>query len=283
MRQDLAKVICEDGRRGPRGDFGCQQAYDRRFRYRVDGDRREEYASLDALPSRQPMRGVHRYRRHFSENLGPLRGLIARSRGKHWDRVYGELCRLVSPTGSNLERHVHQHLRDFIHTQTRMGEYGVEYSAREGGWLPIDVGYRWRRVDYFVHPVSRCVQRIKRRSVQEQRVQGTLLPGEDASTRYARLGGIWFQLRLEPALYRTTKANGAVTSELIRSDLGAEAVAVACRARGVKGLRWYGAFENERRRRHLAYGDDLVAVAKRALGRKELRRRGLVNEQPQLV
>jgi hypothetical protein len=283
MRQDLAKVICEDGRRGPRGDFGCQQAYERRFRYRVAEDRCEEHAALDALPSHQPIRRAHRYRRWFSENLGPLRGLVARSRGKHWDRVYGELCRLVSPTGSNLERHVHQHLRDFIHTQTRMGEDGVEYFDRSGRWQPITDGDRARRVDYFVHPVSRCVMRIRRRPSREPRERPIFLSGATASTRYAMLGGLWFELRLEPARYREVVSHDGTRTELARRDAGAEVVEQVCRARGVEWLRWRSAVENERRRRLLVYGGDFVAAAKRTLSRKELRRLGLVNDPPQLV
>jgi hypothetical protein len=282
MRQDLAKVICEDGRRGPRGDLGYQKAYERRYRYRTPEDRTEEYAELDALPSRQPVGRPRGQRRGFSENLGPLRGLIARSRGKHWDRVYSELCRLVSPTGTNIERHVHQHLPDFIHTQTRLGEDGVEYFDRWGCWRPISDGRRWRRVDYFVHPVSRCVLRIKRRPYREPPERPTILPGAHDLSRYAMIRGIWFELRLQPAEYRTVVIGGTQRLEVFSRDIAADLVEQALRARGVHRLSWRSLFENERRRRILAYGADLVASAKRTLSRKELRRLGLVNDPPRV-
>jgi hypothetical protein len=276
MRPDLAKVICEDGRRGPRGYMGCRKGYERRLRYRNADDRDQAHADLDAMPAYESMtRRLSGGGRWFSENLGALRGLVARSRGRNWDRVYGELCRLVSPTGSNIERHVHQHLPDFIVTRTRMGEGGVECIGWRGEWRPVAEAGRGQ---YFVHPISRCVMRIKRRRADrpppEQRL---IVPGADPLTRYGRLSGLWYELRLEPALYLRVSSTDGLRVRLAQRDLAAELVGDVLRGREPRTWRGEPAHEHDRRRRVLVHGDDLVAIGKRSLGRRELRRLGLVN------
>ena len=167
MRQDLAKVICEKERKGSRDYMGGTKGYEQEFRYRNREDRDEEYADLDCLPKQESM--TRRLRaggtRNFSENLGALRGLIAKNVGKNWDKLYSAICAQVSPTGTNLERHVHQHLPDFIYAKTRMGEHGVEVFTVPGsfddGWEPITKIQSWRRAAYYVHPVTRCIVKIK--------------------------------------------------------------------------------------------------------------------------
>lgn len=89
MRQDIAKVICEDGRRGSRDNTGIDQRHDKFYRYRDKDseDRNGEYAHLDALPRHEGMR--HRVKigygelRGFSENLAPIRGLVVKNVGKN--------------------------------------------------------------------------------------------------------------------------------------------------------------------------------------------------------
>jgi hypothetical protein len=160
MRRDIKKVICEDGRRGDKSYSGGQKDFDGYFKYsRESDDRFEEFADLDCLPKQESMtKRLGWEMRSFSENLGALRGLVTKNVGKNWDKIYSDLCKIVSPTGSQVERHVHQHLGDFIEIDTRINSAGeIEVQKYSGSWEPLS--YAW--VDYYVHPKTRCICRIK--------------------------------------------------------------------------------------------------------------------------
>jgi len=285
MRQDLAKVICEDARRGSRDYMGGRKGYVAELRFRVAADRDRDHSELECLPGHESMRGrLSGNRRRFSENLGALRGIVLRAVGHPWDDVYGELCRLVSPTGSNIERHVHQHLGDFLIMKTRMGSGGVEYCNSSGAcWTPLgeDRG-RWRRRQpCYVHPLSRLVLRVPDPARREAPpARRSVLPGDGPLSRYARLKGIWYELRLEPAAYRRVPTGTGDAWRLIVHDcaivqLANDMLAAGHRA-GAPPQRLDLLREQELRIR--LYGRDLVAIAKRGLNRRDLRRQGLRND-----
>src|ERR1700677_2812836 len=110
MRTDIAKVICEDARRGSRDDSKMTARFKAAFKpSRDNDDRHEDYNDLDCLPRTEGMQSRIKHnwgeRRDFSENLGALRGLIVKNVGKNWDKIYSALCQLVKPNGINIHRH----------------------------------------------------------------------------------------------------------------------------------------------------------------------------------
>lgn len=199
MRPDLAKVICEKERKGDRSYMGGTKGYDKDYQYRNAEDR-EDYGDLEALPKHEGMtRRLRAYgTRNFSENLGAIRGLIHKHVGKNWDKLYSAICAQVSPTGTNIERHVHQHLEDFIFIQTRMGERGVEVHAFRT-WEPLSTYGGWRRADYYVHPVSRCIVRIKhtKKRPSQRKSQTVMLPVDEMHQLHL-IDRVWWLVALEP-------------------------------------------------------------------------------------
>jgi hypothetical protein len=292
MRQDLAKVICEDGRRGPRGYMGGNKGYARKRRYRVAEDRDRDYASLESMPGHESMTArLPNGGRWFSENLGALRGLIARSCGSKWDTLYSELCRLVSPVGTNVQRHVHQHLEDFIAIRTRIGEQGIEHcptGAWAGVWRPLRD--RHRRMAYFVHPLSRRIVRLE--PVPARPAPGQppmILRGMDADSRHVYLLGVWYRIGLQVACWSTTpqveRQDGVSIScsrEVVTpQDRFTLAIAQAMPAYiiGDLGPAPGRPVDLQRLRRHL-FGADLIPVSKHGLNSRELRRLHLRNAGP---
>lgn len=161
MRDDLAKVICEKERRGDRTYNAGIKKYDERFYPKHDNEHHdEEYYKLDCLPTSESMtKRLGWNKRSFSENLGAIRGLIVKNVGKNWDKLYSQICEQVSPTGTNVERHVHQHIEGYIETKTRIGENNeIQFNDGYSDWQHIK--YCWP--DYYVHPISRCITKVNK-------------------------------------------------------------------------------------------------------------------------
>jgi len=285
MRPDLAKVICEDARRGPRDYMGGRKGYGAALRFRVAEDRGRDYSALECLPGHESMRArLGGNGRRFSENLGALRGIVIKAIGHPWDAIYGELCRLVSPSGSNIERHVHQHLRDFLITRTRMAESGVEYCDCSGGYwtsLTAERRWGWHRQPCYVHPLSGLVLRVPEPPRRETRIRRQcVLPADDPLSRYAQIKGIWYALRLEPASYRRIScASGDVWEPIVRDCAIAQLANEmhTAGARAVVAPKRLGA-RREQEVRIALYGGDLVAITKKGLNHRELRRQKLKND-----
>ncbi len=279
MRSDLKKVICEDGRRG---SGGYTKGWEKNFE---DRDSDSEFAKLECLPSVESMtKRLGGDKRGFSENLGALRGLIAKNVGKSWDKLYSQICRQVSPTGTRVEQHVHQHLPDFIHIQTRIGPTGkIEVIQFRGNWEAIDA-LRFSRRDYYVHPKTRCIVRLKKagsykvdmregRAEAAKRRQDIFRTTDDPLLQLHRMKGLWWAVTLErfdkdnidqkktdllvkdpwelwPSRY--SYATGAYTTAVVRPSWKLKAT--------------YGL-------------EDVIGVKRRILNKKELRLYGLTNRQ----
>lgn len=214
-RKDLAKALCEDGRRGSRDYMGGNKGFEKDHKFRNAEDREEEYSDLESLPKRESMkyrlRGDWDGGRQFSENLAPLYGLIHKHVGKNWDKLYSEICELAPPNGSNIFRHVHQHLHDYIGTNTQLCADGTIQVNRYDGWYsPESAGY-----DYYVHPTSRCIIRVDpSKKVSRYAHLKSWLPAHvpladicrvTESELYVKFYGIWYVYRLVEPIIGTKK------------------------------------------------------------------------------
>ncbi len=220
MRPDIHKVICERERRGSR-DYNPGKDYDSRFRVSREHreDREEEYHELENLPKYESMQARFGYddSRAFSDRLGAIKGLIRKSEGKNWDKIYSELCRHVSPTGTVVQQHVHQHLESYICRETRIGPDGdVECLGTWDNWVaPHQI---WP--DYYVHPKTRCVTKVKgrpknrRRGSRQEREaaerHARFRYSENPLVQYHKINGMWFLIQLAPVTYEFKTVPGLV-------------------------------------------------------------------------
>ncbi len=106
MRQDMSHLLVERGHGGRswKSDKGCSRFQ----RYR--GDDADEPPRTRVGPIRQP---------HFSEYFPPLLRYLRRQVGRPWDRVHAEICRGLR-LDSAVQKHVRDHLDDFVATRTWM-------------------------------------------------------------------------------------------------------------------------------------------------------------------
>lgn len=131
----LAEELIECGRAGgwpkPRGAV----------RYRREGG-----DELARTKERMKLDGASK---SLTDNLEPLYRFLDTHVGKHWDKVYAELCRKLDKT-SMQGQHVFQHLRHMVVQKITMRD-GVPHGQSEWGTLrPLRGNGRWP--DFYVDP-----------------------------------------------------------------------------------------------------------------------------------
>lgn len=165
MRHDIKKVICERERRG---HFeGPEKGYDRRSRSHNRDDHDEEFHQYD-LPKYESLTKRYGYnRKSFSDRLRAIEGFIRKNVGRHWDKVYSEVCQLAKPNGTNTHYHVHQHLEDFIEINTFIGDDSeIRYVTKGRFSFMRKEDNRIAKCpkDFYVHPISKQICFNKKRA-----------------------------------------------------------------------------------------------------------------------
>lgn len=96
MRPDMNKVIVERARRG-----SDMKYHDWRAKFRRD---------IEYLPNNQSMTKIYGWqRKDKSENLAPIFGFLRKSVGKNWDDIYSIICKTF-----NRNKVINQHILDHV-------------------------------------------------------------------------------------------------------------------------------------------------------------------------
>ena len=243
MRPDMFKVIVER----PRVGGGCDRLH------------RALVADLDA-PLHQGMTRPYKNRKGLNENLSPLRRFLESRIGKHWPKIYAEICENLRPS-STVQQHVRDHLADFVATWTFIKDGEIWVHDRRPCRLDET------RSRFFVHPVSGCLMRNKKwqsyfsKRREQQAQEAAKIPERRRDIRenlqLHKLKGCWYEVTLAPIASRRQTRTGplnALRDEVIGAGLS-----------GLNRLELYGRF-------------DVLATSKRQLSRRELRKYRLEND-----
>lgn len=248
MREDMFKVIVERPR------LGRKYAAKTKLRY-------------DKQPGRKHVSGKRMALEHagctkcLNENLAPLKRYLHKQVGRPWNKVYSEISQHLD-TGSTVKQHVRDHLSDFIMVNVSVSEDGAFFSAR--GWGGPSSPDRWwaelyvdpndgliKRTDKLCRKLGQRSLREKYREDRKRRALGWRYDHnlrELNETRFlVKLNGCWFQLDTDyrPIDKAQRRLNGRDLVEAFRRQNGDHSWRV---------------------------------LAKRQLGRKELRAHKLRNE-----
>jgi hypothetical protein len=274
MRADMSRVIVERPRRG-----GLT--------------RRGRSLSFDDLSQHEGMRRRHRIGgnwKELNENLAPLRRYLERQVGRPWSKVYSEITAHLR-ADNTVQQHVRDHLRDFVAVKP-LRHAGLYANRMSGLWhQPLYVDERdgiLKRTDRL--PEEKAHRRA-RRNPPPRPVDRVALA---ANRELRRIDGFWYELRLAPMpdpVYRAVverrhvplkpfrRHSPLVEIEVTVRRLVGPAIRDAVTGRPVavgpeidEERAWI-----EYRRRH---PDRRYAVAKRRLGKTELRRHGLHDHAP---
>lgn len=270
MRDDLTKVLCEQPRVRSWDHYSNYRnldKFERQYDDAFDEDDGEPFAGVGS-GYRESMKYRYGYdTKSFGEHLSPLYGLVRKNVGRKWDKVYSELKQSFdarSATGN----HIFQHLYDQLANpaETYIGDDGkvwVRYSY--GSDKPIRESY----YEFYVDPrdgiLKRNLQRKTFRQVQRQRAVEKAR--EDAKIKRVvnteielhNIEGVWFEIKFKT--FGGTKKqievkNSYSKSVYYRTETEYPYTFDVLEKRTVQKAR--------------------VAVSKRTISHKELKRYGLV-------
>jgi hypothetical protein len=191
MRKDLNKVLCERPRHNHEDKFHNYRHH-KKFK-NLNGE------ELENLPAREGMKVRYKHGgwdKNFNEHLSPLKGIIRKSVGKKWDKVFSELCQ-VFDRRSVINQHIVQHLRDFIAIETFLD--GTDIWVKER-WRNTPIADGW--YEFFVDPRTGIVRRnrhfrsyrqarketARREAAEKAKVHRVI----DDKTELFLVNGVWF-------------------------------------------------------------------------------------------
>jgi hypothetical protein len=250
-------VIVERPRRG-KGGYAAAA----RLRNDLDG------------PQRLGTRAGYGYR-GLNENLAPLRRYLRSQVGRPWNKVFSEICAGIDRRNT-VQQHIHQHIHDFIAVDVGVHEDQWVDLSNRGGFRPNGAGIYQ---ELFVDPHSGLIRvnndyRSWRRSVAErrQREQAEIDARRrvlDLRTLLLLVDDVWFCVEVDelPQRYCVEKI---IDGKPHRHVLAEGRYDVILRRRISRAM------SDELRQCKYLYGsDEVYAVSKRQISKREMRRHQL--------
>ena len=237
MREDMAKVIVERPRRG-----SSMRGPGKGYR------RKQQRLGPDEQPRREGMKRIYGYdTKELNEHLGPLRRFLESKVGHLWDRVFAEICARIN-RNSAVQDHVRDHVFDFVEVHVVLID-GVPCHA-EGRWYGEPLR-SWRRFgSFYVCPKTGILKRVKVPKPKPKAPEPKPVP----------VGGDRFCRKIDDAWYLLTVERFPAVPGFV--------------SRFSPDPRQFDVAEGRRLDRDEAirlYGKPVYAVAKRLLGKRELR------------
>lgn len=258
MRDDIAKKILEP----PRYGGGGKNQFKKHER-RAGKDPRK----WDTLPKKESMKrpNIRGWNgKYFNATTTPLDGFLRKSVGRPWDKVYSEICSALRPTSATLKR-VFSYL---IPNMVELHPY-----FKEGSNIPYNPGWgpRYARSEVWGFYVDRhgLLKDNGSPKAKLRQARNYIKRSRDASRRrindfeeYRKLNGSWFHV-----WYKNVREGESGYDVILRKEI-------------MVG-RW-GSPELERSNgvathmgKRLGWGRYRVAVEKRQISKKEIKREGL--------
>lgn len=187
MRDDMHKVLVER----PRTFRGCRSSHGRYPRRERAGQ-----AAFEELPLREAL-GRGYGTKALNENLAPLRRFLERRVGRRWDRVFAELSARIDG-GSAIQRHILQHLDDFVARQVVEVGGVLHHAPRWGGLEPLHAARRFGRAILYVCPRTGLLRPSppapSRRTQPARALPSFVRVGP--TSYWLRREGVWFAVEL---------------------------------------------------------------------------------------
>ena len=241
MRADMAKVIVERPRKKgcawnkPKGALRRLQRYDE-----------------DGPPVREGIKACWGAgTKYLNEHLGPLRRYLDKQVGRPWDKVFSEICEHID-RGSAVQDHVRDHISDYVTTQVILID-GILCNGEGRNYGEPLQEMRYRR-PWYVCPRTGILRRVKATS-GKRRPRATIsnLPRyiPVSETLQCRIiDGAWHLIILKPLPERSCPRDRCPDVDIVLKRPVVEITPAEAR-------------------RH--FGAAVYAIAKRRLGRSELR------------
>jgi len=270
MREDLNKLLCERERVGHSDRYGNYRRL-KHFEDKSDIEDSDELFTGVGSSHRESMKIRYGYdTKSFNENLNPLRGFIRSSVGKKWNKVYSEICKVFDKR-SVINQHILVHLFQYVETKDIVvGANGkLWYRPTEYVFSTEPHPLKESSVEYYVDPRDGILkyndghqtqrQAARQRAVERAKEKAAVLRVLNDQTELHNISGSWFEVKFEHVAGQTETE--MVTDYYRKNWL---------RTRTVYPYRFDVLAKQ-------TVAEKRVAVSKRQLSHKELRKYGLTN------
>jgi hypothetical protein len=161
----------------------------------------------DEVGGRESMRKRYNHgydRKHFNENLNPLKGWLHSCIGKKWDKCYSEL-RKKFDARKVVNNHILEHLYQYIQIHTKVVDGQVMALQRwsDKGYVPVkEISH-----DYYVCPRDGTVKvthkqprrsLIKQKEAEQRQKQLAVERYLDSHNVLRFIDGVWYHFELKP-------------------------------------------------------------------------------------
>jgi hypothetical protein len=251
MREDIAKKLLEPPRYGGGG------------KHQLRSDRRagKDSRKWESLPQKESMRApnIRGWNgKYYNATSAPLRGFLKKNVGRPWNKVYSELCAALRPTAA-VRRHVFDHLVPNYVTLKPIFRKGskVPYNQWGGEVRGFYVDPHGLLKNNDSDKAKKRRSRDRRRRYRED-VRKTLNDFEE----YRKINGSWFHVT-----YKHLRAGESGYDVILRKEIMI----------GRWGCHELSNSNGQATRMGSPVGWDRyrVAVAKRQVSKKEVKREGL--------
>jgi hypothetical protein len=203
----------------------------------------------DSPPSREGMKERYgEYRKHFNENLAPLRRFLQANVGRPWNKVYAEICKHID-RDNVVQKHILTHLFQYVITRVVMIDgqpcRTESYAGRRYG-EPLRTSHD--RYQWYVCPKSGLLRKSKYVPRHRKSVSTARRVVLSKSQMCLHIGGQWELVTVAPFTG-------------LQQPRGYDVIL----KRGVYS--WSGSDCDAMR----LYGANVYATARRPLSRRELR------------
>ena len=195
MREDMFKVIVERPRWGSRHAMRTKLRYDK-----IPGRKR--------ATGRRMALEANGWTKCLNENLAPLKRYLHKQTGRPWNKVYSEISQHLD-TGSTVKQHVRDHLTDFILVDVTLTRDGGFVAGNHWG-RPLTPDQWWaelyvdpndgliKRTDKLCRKLGLRHYRAKLRDDRKRRAQGWRFDHNlrvlNETRALVKLKGCWFQI-----------------------------------------------------------------------------------------
>jgi hypothetical protein len=185
MRPDMAKVIVERPRIGSSA------------RGKSKGHRRKlQRLGFDGLPPQEGMKRRHQgHTKSLNEHLGPLRRYLDSQVGRHWNKVFSEICAHINRT-SAVQDHVRDHVAGYV--ATHVIEIDGVLCGGEGSNFGRPL-HEMHSIQWYVCPRSGILKRVKRSRERPRKPQDVPhFVWVSESLQCHVIDGAWHVVTLQP-------------------------------------------------------------------------------------
>jgi hypothetical protein len=236
MRPDMAKVIVER----PRVGGGYSRPKGARKRTRKGWD--------EGLPQHEGIKQRWQGgRKAFNEHLGPLRRFLQSNVGRPWDKVFAEISAHIN-VNSVVQAHIRTHLFEYVARHVVLID-GVPCSAEGGSYgRPLASSFGCRGSMFYVCPRTGLLRRIKCSARRRPEPKAPRFVRVDDTHQCRWMDGAWYLVALQkfPDPRNIQPSSLTVRDEVLGRFLTREQAVDA-------------------------YGSAVYGVARRQLGKREMR------------